>query len=53
MDAKGGEEEMATKLYNYYLSKIIFECNEYYILNTDISLVDILVKLIQISYSNI
>lgn len=38
---KGGEEEMATKLYNSHLSKIIFECNEYYILDTYISLVDI------------
>ena len=32
---------MATKLYNSHLSKIIFECNEYYILDTYISLVDI------------
>src|SRR5690349_9341893 len=32
---------MATKLYNYHLSKIIFECNEYYILDTYISLVAI------------
>ncbi|SFC40047.1 hypothetical protein [Clostridium uliginosum] len=31
---------MATKLYNSHLSKIIFECNEYYILDTYISLVD-------------
>jgi hypothetical protein len=38
---KGGEEEMATKLYNSHLSKIIFECNEYYILDTYISLVNI------------
>ena len=37
----GGEEEMATKLYNSHLSKIIFECNEYYILDTYISLVNI------------
>ncbi|AOR25085.1 hypothetical protein [Clostridium taeniosporum] len=29
---------MATKLYNSHLSKIIFECNEYYILDTYISL---------------
>jgi len=32
---------MATKLYNSHLSKIIFECNEYYILDTYISLVAI------------
>ena len=32
---------MATKLYNSHLSKIIFECNEYYILDTYISLVNI------------
>ena len=32
---------MATKLYNSHLSKILFECNEYYILDTYISLVDI------------
>ena len=38
---KGDEEEMATKLYNSHLSKIIFECNEYYILDTYISLVNI------------
>jgi len=31
---------MATKLYNSHLSKILFECNEYYILDTYISLVD-------------
>ncbi len=29
---------MSTKLYNSHLSKIIFECNEYYILDTYISL---------------
>ncbi|WP_252235708.1 hypothetical protein [Clostridium sp. ZS1] len=29
---------MATKLYNSHLSKIIFQCNEYYILDTYISL---------------
>lgn len=29
---------MATKLYNSHLTKIIFECNEYYILDTYISL---------------
>ncbi|WP_243155976.1 hypothetical protein [Clostridium sp. C2-6-12] len=29
---------MATKLYNSHLSKIIFECNEYYIIDTYISL---------------
>jgi len=38
---KRGEEEMATKLYNSHLSKIIFECNEYYILDAYISLVNI------------
>lgn len=38
---KGGEKEMATKLYNSHLSKILYECNEYYILDTYISLVDI------------
>lgn len=32
---------MATKLYNSHLSKILFECNEYYIIDTYISLVDI------------
>lgn len=32
---------MATKLYNSHLNKIIFECNEYYILDTYISLVQI------------
>lgn len=32
---------MATKLYNSHLSKIIFECNEYYILDTYISLANI------------
>lgn len=32
---------MATKLYNSHLSKILFECNEYYILDTYISLVHI------------
>lgn len=32
---------MATKLYNSHLSKIIFECNEYYILDTYISLAHI------------
>ncbi|MFW2491756.1 hypothetical protein ACN077_24845 [Clostridium chromiireducens] len=32
---------MATKLYNSHLSKILYECNEYYILDTYISLVDI------------
>ncbi|MBN1040233.1 hypothetical protein DVW12_16215 [Clostridium botulinum] len=30
---------MATKLYNSHLNKILFECNEYYILDTYISLV--------------
>lgn len=39
--SKGGEGEMATKLYNSHLSKILFECNEYYIIDTYISLVDI------------
>lgn len=38
---KGGEKEMATKLYNSHLSTILFECNEYYIIDTYISLVDI------------
>lgn len=32
---------MATKLYNSHLNKIIFECNEYFILDTYISLVHI------------
>jgi hypothetical protein len=32
---------MATKLYNSHLSKMLFECNEYYIIDTYISLVDI------------
>ncbi|MGL5087719.1 MAG: hypothetical protein ACRC68_18730 [Clostridium sp.] len=32
---------MATKLYNSHLSKILFECNEYYILDTYIALVHI------------
>jgi hypothetical protein len=31
---------MATKLYNSHLSTILFECNEYYIIDTYISLVD-------------
>lgn len=32
---------MATKLYNSHLTKIIFECNEYYIIDTYIALVAI------------
>lgn len=32
---------MATKMYNSHLSKILYECNEYYILDTYISLVHI------------
>jgi len=30
---------MATKLYNSHLSTLLFQCNEYYILDTYISLV--------------